>query len=157
MLDYVSGNYELSQKDIITLGLVAQRQKILSTELTKLLQLRETERMRSYADRLLAKGLLITRGKKKGTEFLINPKLMVNAKLNIKTTLKTIEPHSLEALISEDSRLHPASGISDMAKRLPDIELRKLRKFVYGMVKKGILATEGSKTNWTYCLIKTVD
>ena len=157
LLDYVSGNYELSQKDIIALGLVAQHQKILSTELTKLLQLRETERMRSYVDRLLAKGLLVTRGKKKGTEFLINPKLVANAKLNIKTTLKTIEPHSLEALISEDLRLHPASGISDIAKRLPDIELRELRKFVYGMVKKGKLATEGSRTNRTYCLIKTVD
>ena len=27
---------------------------------------------------------------------------LANAKLNIKTTLKTIEPHSLKALISED-------------------------------------------------------
>ena len=47
--------------------------------------------------------------------------------------------------------------ISDIAKRLPDIELRELRKFVYGMVKKGKLATEGGRTNRTYCLIKTVD
>ena len=45
--------------------------------------------------------------------------------------------------------------ISDIAKRLPDIELRELRKFVYGVVKKGKLATEGSRTNRTYCLIKT--
>ena len=150
LLDYVANNYELSQKDIIALGLIAQHQKILSTELTKLLQLQETERMRSYVDRLLKMNIIITRGKKKSTEFLINPKLIDNAKLNIKTTLKTIEPYSLEALICEDLRLHPNSSITDISVRLPDVNIKELRKFVYKMANDGKLTKNGSKTDRTY-------
>ena len=150
LLDYVANNYELSPKDIIALGLIAQHQKILSTELTKLLQLQETERMRSYVDRLLKMNIIITRGKKKSTEFLINPKLIDNAKLNIKTTLKTIEPYSLEALICEDLRLHPNSSITDISVRLPDVNIKDLRKFVYKMANDGKLTKNGSKTDRTY-------
>ena len=152
LLDYVLSNYQLSQKDIIALGLVAQHGKILSTEMTRQLQLQETDRMRSYVDRLLKNGILITRGIKKGTEFLLNPQLITNAKLNIKTSLKTIEPHSLEALIKEDLRLHPHSKIKEINGRLPDVEIRDIRKLVYAMVRKGLLEKEGSKTDRTYTL-----
>lgn len=152
LLDYVSNNYSLSQKDIIALGIVAQHQKILSTELTHILQLKETERMRSYVDRLLKYGILVTRGRKKGNEFLVNPKLISNAKLNLKTTLKTIEPYSMEALIKEDLRLHPGSRISDIISRLPDIDLKELRKYVYKMAGDGILEKNGSKTDRVYFL-----
>jgi ATP-dependent DNA helicase RecG len=152
LLDYVLHNYELSQKDIIALGLVARTQKILSTELTSLLQLPENERMRSYVDRLLKQHILITRGIKKGTEFLINPRLISNAKLNVKTTLKTMEPYALEALIREDLRIHPDSRISDISKRLPDVALRDLRKFVYAMANDGTLEHRGGRTFRTYTL-----
>jgi len=152
LLDYVLNNYQLSQKDIIALGIIAQHQKILSTELTQILQLQETERMRYYVDRLIKYGILITRGKKKGNEFLINPKLISNAKLNIKTTLKTIEPYRLEALIKEDLRLHPHSSMDEISRRLPDIGLKELRKFVYNMANKNVLIKEGGRTDRTYCL-----
>lgn len=152
LLDYVLNNYSLSQKDIIALGLVAQHQKILSTELTSLLQLPETERMRSYTERLLRQSILITRGIKKGTEFLINPRLVANARLNVNTTLKTIEPYTLEALIKEDLRLHPKSKVSEITKRLRDVDLRDIRKFVYAMSDKGVLIKEGSRTDRVYSL-----
>lgn len=154
LLDFVLHNYELSQKDIIALGFIARNQKILSTELTSLLQLPETDRMRSYVDRLLKLNILITRGIKKGTEFLINPSLVTNAKLNIQTTLKTVEPYTLEALIKEDLRIHPNGKISDISKRLPDVALKDIRKFVYIMVAKGILLPGGSKKNRVYNLVE---
>lgn len=152
LLDYLLNNYSLSQKDIITIGLITQHQKILSTELTRLLQLPENNRMRSYVDHLLKQGILISRGIKKGTEFLINPKLIANAKLNIKTTLKTIEPYSLEALIKEDLRLHPTSGISEIANRLPDVDLKDIRKHLYAMVERKEVAYQGNKSARKYHL-----
>jgi ATP-dependent DNA helicase RecG len=108
--------------------------------------------MRSYVDRLLKQHILITRGIKKGTEFLINPRLISNAKLNVKTTLKTMEPYALEALIREDLRIHPDSRISDISKRLPDVALRDLRKFVYAMANDGTLEHRGGRTFRTYTL-----
>lgn len=154
LLEFVNQNYPLTQKNRIALGIVATKQKILSTELSRLLQLQEGERMRSYVDSLINQGILITRGQKKGTAFLINPKLVAGAKFNRRTTLKTVEPHRLKVLIEEDLRLHPKSKISEIAARLPDADIRDIRKMVYAMANEGLLEREGANRNMTYQLAK---
>ncbi len=152
LLDYIAKNYVLSQKEFIALGLIARDKKLLSTQLTKLLQLSEEDRLRSYTTRLVEQGILITRGNKKANEFLINPQIIANARVNIKTTLKTIEPHRLEALIVEDLKVHPISSRNDIHKRLPDVDIPDLRKTVYAMVDKGIITTSGGRTYRKYSL-----
>ena len=154
LIEFVIQNYNLTAKNIIALGIVANRQKMLTTELAVELQLQDGERMRSYVDALLSQGILITRGKKKGTEYLVNPKLIENAKVNRVTTLKTVEPHRLKMLIEEDLRLHPNSKISDISSRLPDADLKDIRKMVYGMVEEQILIAEGANRNKTYSVAK---
>lgn len=149
LLDYVMQNYLLSQKSFIAFGIIARERRILSTRLTKLLQLSEDDRLRSYIDKLLSEGLIIKTGTKKATQLQVNPQLIQNAKANIKTSLKTIEPHVLKALILEDIRKHPGSKISEIALRIPDVEITEIRKFVYHMVEKE-LRTEGAKTNRSY-------
>ena len=154
LLDFVNQNYSLTQKNRIALGIVAAKQKILSTELSSFLQLQEGERMRSYVDNLVNKGILITRGQKKGNAFLISPRLISGAKFNQKTTLKTVEPHRLKMLVEEDLRLHPKSKISDIFARLPDADIKDIRKLVYAMVADGLLEREGANRNMTYQLAK---
>ncbi|MBO7597921.1 MAG: putative DNA binding domain-containing protein [Bacteroidales bacterium] len=154
LIEYVNQNYSLTQKNRIVLGIIAVKQKILSTELTSILQLQDGERMRSYVDNLINQGLVITRGQKKGNTFLLNPKLLDNAKFNRTTTLKTIEPHRLSTLIEEDLRIHPLSKISDIADRLPDADLKDIRKMVYNMVSNGMLIPNGANKNKTYELAK---
>lgn len=154
LLEFVNQNYSLTQKNRIALGIIATKQKILSTELSLLLQLQEGERMRSYVDNLVNLGILVTRGQKKGNAFLINPKLISGAKLNQKTTLKTVEPHRLKLLIEEDLRLHPKSKISEIATRLPDADIKDIRKMVYSMQDDGVLEREGGNKNMTYQLAK---
>jgi ATP-dependent DNA helicase RecG len=152
LLDYISKNYTLTQKELITLGIVIRHKKILSTNLTKELQLNEEERLRSYVSKLLERNILITRGIKKGTEYLLNPKLISSSKLNIKPTLKIIEPHRLEALVVEDIRRYPNSQIADIHKRLVDVPLEDVRKKVYLLVKKGVLLHTPDKTYRKYWL-----
>ena len=154
LLEFVNQNYSLTQKNRIAFGIVATKQKILTTELSSILQLQEGERMRSYIDNLVNQSILITRGQKKGTAFLINPKLIAGAKFNQKTTLKTVEPHRLKMLLEEDLRLHPKSKISDIAIRLPDADIKDIRKMVYSMATEGILEREGANRNMTYQLAK---
>lgn len=154
LLEYVNQSYSLTQKNRIALGIVASKQKILSTELSLLLQLQKGERMRSYVDNLVEQGILITRGQKKGNAFLINPKLISGAKFNQKTTLKMVEPHRLRMLVEEDLRLHPKSKISEVAKRLPDADFKDIRKTVYAMVSEGLLLREGANRNMSYELAK---
>jgi ATP-dependent DNA helicase RecG len=152
LIDFIAKNYQLSQKEYIVLGIVARHTKVPATQLIKELQLNDEERLTSYVNKLLEKAILIKRGVKKGTEYLINPKLISSSKINIRPTLKTIEPHRLKALIIEDLERYPKSMISDIAKRLPDVLLNDIRKCVYKMAEDKVINVEGANKNRTYQL-----
>lgn len=147
-------NFRLTQKNIIALGHIAQKEKVASTELIKFLQLQDSERLRPYVENLINNGLVITRGVKKGTQYLVNPELLRNVKLNIVTTLRTIEPHRLEALIEVDLAQHPNSSKSEIALRLPDVDVKDIQKKLYAMVKNNVLGTTGARGNRRYFIIK---
>ena len=151
LLDYVMQNYQLTQRSFIAFGIIARERKIYSTQLTKLLQLPEDDRLRSYVDKILADGLIVKSGRGKANQFQINPQLIRNSKANIKTSLKTIEPHALKALIKEDLKEHPGSKVSEISSRIPDVELTEVRKMTYSMVGED-LRTEGARTNRVYFL-----
>ncbi|MGM0649325.1 MAG: ATP-binding protein, partial [Bacteroidota bacterium] len=109
ILDYINKNFKLSQKEYITLGIIATEKKILSTQLAIKLQLNTDDKMRSWIGSLVDKGIITTQGIKKGTEYLLNPLLFKQAKLDIVPSLKTMEPYKLEALIIEDLKYNGKS------------------------------------------------
>ena len=143
LLDYTLNNYNLSQKGFIAFGAIATATKMQSTKLSAYLQLSDDERLRSYVEPLLKDGIISKKGTKKGTTYFINPKLIANSNANIKTSLKTIEPYALKALIIEDLKYHPQSLISEIAERLPDVERNELQKMLYSMVGNEIKTTGG--------------
>ena len=149
LMDYVDHNYQLSQKNKIAFGIIAREKRIAATDLSKILQLSAEERLRSYIDNLDKSNLITKGGVKKGSFFQINTTLLKNAKSNIVTSLKTIEPHVLKALIMEDLRVHPLSKISDIAERIPDIDMKEIRKMLYSMVGKEI-EKEGTRFDSKY-------
>ena len=151
LLDYTLSNYKLSQKGYIAFGAIAAEAKMQATKLSAYLQLSDDERLRTYVEPLLKDGIINKKGTKKGTTYYINPKLIANSKANIKTSLKTIEPYALKALILEDLKYHPQSLISEIAERLPDVERSELTAMVYGMVDNEI-RSEGSKKLRRYSL-----
>jgi len=153
LLDFIAKNYQLSQKEFIVLGIITRRKKILATQLIKELQLTDEERLRSYVSNLTDLSVLITRGVKKGTEYLINPKLIASSKINIKPTLKTIEQPRLKALIEELLKITPNLSIKAIHYKIGDIDIADVRKCVYSMVKDGALKTQGAKTNRVYLLV----
>lgn len=154
LIDFVARNYQLTQKEYIVLGIVGRHNKILTTALSKELQLSDDERLRSYVSRLVDHSILISRGIKKGTEFLINPRLIESAKINIKPTLKVIEPHVLAALILEDLKVHPNSKSSDIQKRISDLPIEDIRKCLRMLEKQRKIDPVGSKKSKAYILAK---
>ena len=54
-----------------------------------------------------------------------------------------------QTLIMEDLRVHPLSKISDIAERIPDIDMKEIRKTLYSMVGKEI-EKEGTRFNRKY-------
>ena len=152
LTDYISQYYSLNSRDKIILGIVARQKKIFSTELIKILQLPEEVRFNSWYASLVEQKILMIYGIKKGTAFTINPKLISNSKLNIKPSLKTMEPHRLKALIVEDLKIHPRSKSSDIQDRLQDIPIEEIRRILFSMEKEKIILAEGAKRYKVYVL-----
>ncbi len=154
LFDYIGKNYPtLTQKNIIALGIIARYEKISAPELIKNLQLQDNGRLKGYVENLIVQGIVQTRGIKKGTQYLVNPRLISGAKLNIPTTLRTIEPHILKALIIEDLKKHPQSLVSEISSRLQDVDRKDIQKLIYSMVRKRELSTTGAKTNRRYSVM----
>ncbi len=154
ILDYIDKNFQLTQKEYITLGLVATEKKLSSPQLSNKLQLSQEDKLRTWVGSLIDKGILVTQGIKKGTEYLLNPELFAHAKLDLKPSLKTIEPYKLEALIIEDLKYNGKSNRQEIQNRLKEISESEIQKAIYRMVEQSDILPEGGKKNRTYTLSK---
>ena len=95
-----------------------------------------------------------TQGVRKGTDYVLNPEVFAAANLQVKPTLKTIEPHLLRALLTEDLRAYPNSSLAEMHYRLgEELALPIVRRAVYKMVEEGLLGASGGNRNRRYLLM----
>jgi ATP-dependent DNA helicase RecG len=154
VIDYVNKHFQLTQKETITLGVVATVKKILSTQLSSNLQLNQEDKLKYWLGSLMDKSILMSRGVKKGTEYLLNPDLFSQAKLNLTPSLKTIEPYKLDALIIEDLKHNGESKMADIQSRLSEVYPEDIQKAVYRLVKSETLIPVGAYKNRTYLLSK---
>lgn len=155
LVEYITFNFPeiaKSSRAMIAFGLILQAELLPATKLAEILQIQEDDRLRSYVGGLLSEGIVLSRGMGKGTKYYINPGLITNAKANVPTTLKTIEPYRLQELILQDLKYHPNSAISEIAKRVPDVEFGDLQKIVREMANNGIIATSGGRKYRKYHL-----
>ncbi|MEA3289802.1 MAG: ATP-binding protein, partial [Campylobacterota bacterium] len=129
IIDYLSKHYELTQKEIISLGAIVRNKKLSGYELSKLLQLGD-DRLRNWVDNLVNQNILTTEGKTKGLMYMVNPKILSSVEHDLKPSLKTMEEPHLRALIKEDLKLHPKSKISEIHKRMDDLDIGYLRRIV---------------------------
>ncbi|GAB3585258.1 ATP-binding protein [Hymenobacter daeguensis] len=153
LLDSMARFYDFKQKEIITLGIIAQHGTIGASALTQALQLRQEERLRTWLGRLLEWNIVLARGVKKSTEYMVNPKAYAAANLDVKPSLKTLEPHRLRALIIEDVRAYPNTLLAEIHRRLEELSLADIRREVYKMVADGVLGSSSGKTYRRYFLL----
>ena len=154
ILDYIDKHYTLTQKEYITLGIIASQKKMPATQLASHLLLAQDDRTRTWIGTLLEKEIIVSHGEKKGTQYLLNPKLFEQAKLDITPSLKTMEPYMLEALIKEDLKYNGISSMSEIKKRMKGVPETEVQKAVYKLVADQEIIPEGAKRNRTYKLAK---
>ena len=150
--DFASANYKISQKAYISLGIILQKKSITAGELSKELQLMDGSRLRPYVESLISNNIILHKGSGRGTKYEINPEFVSTTKMQFPTTLKTIEPYRLKALILEDLKYHSNSLLSEMASRLPDVEYMELEKMVRTMAKDGEITPLGGRKYRRYKL-----
>jgi len=144
-IEKVKQKYQLNQKEIICLGIVAQYKSIIATEFSKVIQSTDNKQIRNWLCKLLDYKIVLTRGKTKGLKYFINPQILKNTELE-KTDLSNIEEHRLKNLILEDLEKYPYSNMESIHKRIGnEIPIRSLRRCIYTMVKESKIKTTGSK------------
>ncbi|MCW1149155.1 ATP-binding protein [Flavobacterium lacisediminis] len=154
IIEYISQHFRLTQKEFTVLGIVASEKKISATKLTNKLQLTNEDRMRNWIGTLLDKSILITRGVKKGTEYLLNPSLFSQSKLKISPTLKTIDKEQLKHLILEFLKYNGEKSKSEIFSNIQDVEEKDIQKCLYELVKLEKIKPLGANKNRTYILAK---
>ncbi len=152
LCDYVISNYPTTQKGRIAMGFILGAGKMSATELTKALQLNDGDKLGHYVGKLVDEGIIAFTGRGKGCQYFISPNVVNNSRSNIKTSLKTIEPYRLRALILEDLRFHPDSLWSEVAKRLPDVKEEELQNMIRKMALDGEIVGSASRKYRRYRL-----
>ncbi|MGC3984543.1 MAG: ATP-binding protein [Pseudorhodoferax sp.] len=141
-------SYPLSQRERITLGLLAQHEAMTARELAAALELPTVEALQPWLKRLLEWQLVSTAGRTQGMRYYVEPGLLRALNFSAATTLKRIEPHRLAALVLEDLQRYPASAISDVHRRVGgEIHPKQLKRALDELVQRGAARFEG-RNRW---------
>lgn len=141
--------YPLTQRERITLGLLARNEALTAKELVTQLELTQVEQLRPWLDRLCEWGLVGQSGRTQATRYFVQPELLRTLAFPAVTTLKRIEEHRLRALVLEDLQRYPGSAVSDIHSRIGvEIPRRRLQAALAGLVAEQVVHVEG-KLRWT--------
>ncbi len=159
ILDFISKadeNFQLKQKERITLGLVAQNESLTAQEMIFFLELNDISELKLWMGKLIERGLVKTRGRTKGTEYFVDSKLLKNLDFKGTTSLKGIEKHRLEELIRRDLEIYEIANISEIHQRIGgEIPRRKLEQVLKEMAAASSIGTQGERKYRKYLLTKT--
>lgn len=146
--------YMLTQRERITLGLLAQHDAMTARELMAALELPTLEMLSPWLKRLLDWQLVHSSGRTQAMRYYLDPGLLRHLNFKPGTTLKRMEPHRLEALVLEDIGRYPNTKMGDIHQRIgQEIPRSRLRRTVEQLVSGGKLRQEGVRNGTRYRLI----
>ena len=149
----VSKEYQLQQRELITLGIIAQQNSISALELSKTLELQDTQKIQDWLGRLKKLDIVIAYEKTKATRYAVNPKILQQTKFKGKTNLKRIEKYRLQELIYQDLLIYSNSAISEIHDRIgKEIPKSQVVSCLKKMVEKEILVMAGTRRWTTYSI-----
>jgi len=151
LMDKASKELQLRQRELITLGIIAQNDGISAIDLAASLNVIKPNGLQTWLGRLLDIEVILSKGKTKGTFYYVNPDFLRTSDFVEKTTLKRIEPHRLQELIYEDLKNYPNSSISEINKRIGvEIKQRTLKAKLDNMIFKQLIIKKGDKKGTKY-------
>ena len=118
LIETVDARFQLTQRERITLGLLALSEGMTARRLAESLELTDTDFLNSWLGRLQKFGVVATAGKTSGLRYFVAPVWLRGAQLDHKTTLSRIPTPRLRALILEDLGDYPGSSSTDINRRI---------------------------------------
>lgn len=145
--------YQLTQRERIALGLLAQHEAMTARELIGALELPSAEALQPWLKRPLEWGVVQSRGRTQATRYFITPDLLQALDFVSGTSLKRIEPYRLLALIEEDVGHYPGSRIGQIHERVGlEIPRSRIKRSIAQLVDEGRLVSEGVGSGTRYRL-----
>lgn len=156
VLDFTSKAYQsfnLTQRERISLGLIAQHESLTAIELSRLLDLNQPEDLRHWMGRLVDWNLVRKRGRTRGLSYSVEPLVLKDLDYRGTTSLKGIEDHRLRELVLQDLRIyHPASSREIQCRIGPEIPIRRLRAQLERLISEGLIEKIGAKRSSKYAI-----
>ncbi len=138
--------YQLTQRERIALGLLAQHDALTARELATTLELLSVEALQPWLKRLLDWQLVQSSGRTQATRYFVDPGLLRGLEFSGPTTLKRIEPHRLAALVLEDLQRYPQSAVSEIHRRVgAEIHPKQIKRALDQLIDRGAVRYDGDK------------
>lgn len=136
--------YPLTQRERITVALLAQHEVMTTKELSTALEITDDEALKPWLGHLLEWNLVRSTGRTKGMRYFVDPELLRD--LALITTLKRIEPHRLRALVQEDISRYPDSSISEIHSRIgEEIPQRHVKRALEHLCEARLIQSHGDR------------
>lgn len=146
LLTDADGRFQLTQRERITLGVLAQTEGLTARELGVALETDSADELAAWLGRLVPNSLVQTSGKTSGMRYFVGPDWLRGAQLDHKTTLSRITPHRLLALILEDLARYPDSSSADINRRIgAEISAKTVKRALDDLVVAGRVIHEGER------------
>ncbi len=146
LLTEADERFQLTQRERITLGVLAQTEGMTAWKLGAVLETDGADELVVWLGRLQTLALVQTAGRTQGTRYFVDPTLLRGADLKLPTTLLRIEPHRLRALILEDLARYPDSSSADVNRRIgAEISAKTVKRALDDLVDVGRVSHEGER------------
>ena len=156
VMQHADKHYNMKQKQLICLGLIALHESLTASQLISLLNLRDANALRTWLHPLIDKELVIgTEERSKAKEYRVNPQLLKDSQYRGKTSLKRIEDYRIKELILEDLKIYKSVTMGDLGKRIgEEIPSRKIWKQLHVLINEGKVSKTGANRWSKYVLIE---
>lgn len=130
--------FQLTQRERITLGLIAQNESITAIDLTKALELKNADELKHWIGSLFERGIIKKKGRTRATEYYVDRNLLRTLNFKGKTTLKTITRHRLLELILQDLGTFKTASLSEINERIgSEIHWRRVNRELKTLIGEG--------------------
>ncbi len=154
LLTEADERFQLTQRERITLGVLAQTEGMTARELGMALETEGAQELAVWLGRLQMLALVKSVGRTQATRYFVDPDLLRGANLKLPTTLLRIEPHRLMELIREDLRRYPHSKIGEISSRIgPEVKRSQLKRALTELVALSVVRMEGKLNGARYQLL----
>lgn len=145
--------FQLTQRERIALGALAQTEGMTARELATLLETDGSDTLAIWLGRLPELGLVKSAGRTQGTRYFVDPALLRDSGVKLATSLKRIEPHRLVELVREDLRRYPRSKTGEISARIgTEVNRSLLKRALLQLVRSGVAVMEGQRNGARYRL-----